>query len=74
MIALVFPGQGSQYIGMGKEFFDKFEFIKNLFDKGEEITTLPLKRLCFEGSFEELTQTVNLQVSLTITNIAVMKF
>jgi [acyl-carrier-protein] S-malonyltransferase len=70
MIALVFPGQGSQYIGMGKEFFDKFEFIKNLFDKGEEITNLPLKRLCFEGPFEELTQTVNLQVSLTITNIA----
>jgi len=70
MIALVFPGQGSQYIGMGKEFFDKFEFIKNLFDKGEKITNLPLKRLCFEGPFEELTQTINLQVSLTITNIA----
>lgn len=70
MIALVFPGQGSQYVGMAKEFFDNFELVKNLFDRAEEITNLPLKRLCFEGPFEELTQTINLQVCLTITNIA----
>jgi len=70
MIALVFPGQGSQYIGMAKEFFDKFDNIKNLFNRSEEITNLSLKKFCFEGPVEELTQTLNLQVCLTITNIA----
>jgi [acyl-carrier-protein] S-malonyltransferase len=70
MIALVFPGQGSQYTGMAKEFFDNFDFVKELFDKGEKLTGIPLKKLCFEGPFEELTQTINLQVCLTITNIS----
>ncbi len=70
MIALVFPGQGSQYIGMGKEFFDSFDFVKEIFEKGEKITELPLKKLCFEGPFEELTETLNLQTCITITNIA----
>ncbi len=70
MIALVFPGQGSQYIGMAKEFFDSFDFVKEIFEKGEKITGLPLKKLCFEGPFEELTETINLQTCITITNIA----
>jgi len=70
VIALIFPGQGSQYIGMGKDFFEKFDFIKDLFAKGEKTTGLPLKKLCFESPFEELTQTVNLQACLTIVNIS----
>ncbi|PMP97846.1 MAG: malonyl CoA-acyl carrier protein transacylase, partial [Thermodesulfobacterium geofontis] len=70
MISLVFPGQGSQYIGMAKDFFDNFELVKNLFDKAEKLSNLPLKKLCFKGPIDELTQTINLQVCLTITNIA----
>ncbi len=70
MIALVFPGQGSQYIGMGKEFYENFESVKNIFDLSENLSQIPIKKLCFEGPLEELTQTQNLQVCLTVTNIA----
>lgn len=69
MISLVFPGQGSQYIGMAKDFFEKFDFVKDLFERGEKITKFPLKKLCFEGPLEELTRTIHLQPSITLVNI-----
>lgn len=70
MIGLIFPGQGSQYLGMGKDFYENFTKVKELFEKAEEITNLPITKLCFEGPFEELTQTQNLQVCITVVNIA----
>ena len=44
----MFPGQGSQYIGMGKEFYDNFPVAKEVFDKASEITGLDVASLCFE--------------------------
>ena len=44
----MFPGQGSQYIGMGKEFYDNFPTAKEVFDKASEITGLDVASLCFE--------------------------
>ncbi len=70
MLALVFPGQGSQYLGMGKDFFESFKEAKDLFDKAEEISGIPVKKLCFEGPLSELTKTENLQVCLTVVNLA----
>lgn len=70
MLACIFPGQGSQYIGMGKDFFERYDYVKEIFNKGEEIIDLPIKKLCFEGPLEELTLTENLQVCLTIINIS----
>ena len=70
MIAFVFPGQGSQYIGMGKEFYENFSEVKTLFNKAEELTQIPVRKLCFEGPLCDLTITRNLQVCLTVVSIA----
>jgi len=68
--AFLFPGQGSQYVGMGKDLHDSKPLIRELFDLAEAVTGLPLKRLCFEGPMEELTETVNLQPALTLVNMS----
>lgn len=70
MIAFVFPGQGSQYIGMGKDFYENYLEAQTIFEKAEKITGIPVKALSFEGPLEELTKTENLQVCLTTVNIA----
>ncbi len=69
-IAMLFPGQGSQYVEMGKALHDSEPLARELFQRAEAITGLPLMRLCFEGPLEELTQTVNLQPAITVLNLA----
>ncbi len=71
--ALLFPGQGSQYVGMGSAFYKDFPFAREVFDAAEEITGKPIKRLCFEGPLEELTLTANLQPAITAVDICAAK-
>jgi [acyl-carrier-protein] S-malonyltransferase len=68
-IAFLFPGQGSQYVGMGQDLFQADPAARRLFELAEQTTGLPLQRLCFTGPMEELTLTVNLQPAVTVINL-----
>jgi [acyl-carrier-protein] S-malonyltransferase len=68
--AFLFPGQGSQWVGMGEDFYREFDFVREIFDMVEEITKIHVSKLCFKGPMEELTQTVYLQPALTAVNLA----
>lgn len=72
-IAFLFPGQGSQYINMGKDLYENIEECKNIFDKGQEILGMPIKELIFEGANEELTRTKNSQPAILLTSLACQK-
>ncbi len=69
----LFPGQGSQTVGMGRDFFDADQEAKEIFEVGSSITGLDLKKLCFEGPMEELTRTVNLQPAVTAVDLVCLE-
>ena len=68
-IAVLFPGQGSQYIGMGRDFLETDPEAEALMDLAESISSAPLRKLCLEGPMEELTKAVYLQPALTVINL-----
>jgi [acyl-carrier-protein] S-malonyltransferase len=68
--AFLFPGQGSQAVGMGEDLYREFDAVREIFDMVEEITRIHIARLCFKGPMDELTQTVNLQPAITAVNLA----
>ena len=72
-VAYIFPGQGAQYVGMGKELYEAYPEAKDIFDKANEILKFDLKKICFEGPQEELTATSNSQVAILVHSIASLK-
>ena len=79
MFSVIFPGQGSQIVGMGKEFYEKFDYVKNLFKEADESLNFALSKLILEGPKEELDLTANTQpaiflISYSIFNVIKKEF
>ena len=68
--AFLFPGQGSQSVGMGQDFYQEYDVVREVFDMAEETAKINISKLCFKGPMEELTQTVNLQPAVTTVDLA----
>lgn len=66
----LFPGQGSQYVGMGREFFDSYVEVRELFAQAADILQMDVEKLCFEGPEETLVRTENVQPAITVMNLA----
>ena len=71
--ALIFPGQGAQCVGMGKDLYENFPKAKEVFDKANTILKLDLKKLCFEGPQDELSATNNSQPAILTASIAALR-
>ena len=72
-IAFVFPGQGSQFVGMGKDFYDHYPEARNLFEEANEILQYDISRICFDGPDDTLRLTENTQPALLIHSIMALK-
>lgn len=71
--ALIFPGQGAQVVGMGKDLYDNFAAAKTVFDRANEILKFDLKKLCFEGPQDQLSTTQNSQPAILTASIAALR-
>ena len=73
MFSVIFPGQGSQIIGMGKEFYDKYEIVKNLFKKADDVLDLSLSKIIIEGPKDQLDLTKNTQPAIFLISYSIFE-
>ncbi|MDI7258938.1 MAG: ACP S-malonyltransferase [Thermodesulfobacteriota bacterium] len=72
-VAFIFPGQGSQSVGMGKEFYDHFKVAREVFEEADDTLCFSISDLCFQGTEEALKLTENTQPAVLTTSIAALK-
>ncbi|MDT7602862.1 MAG: [acyl-carrier-protein] S-malonyltransferase, partial [Acidobacteriota bacterium] len=72
-IAYIFPGQGSQYTGMGRELAEQYPAARAVFAEADDALGFSISRLCFEGTTEELQLTENTQPAILATSVAVLR-
>ena len=73
MFSLVFPGQGSQKIGMGKDFFENYDLVKDLFKEADESLGTSLSKIILEGPKDELDLTVNTQPAIFLISYSIFQ-
>ena len=73
MFSVIFPGQGSQIVGMGKDFFDKHKIVKKLFKEADETLEFRLSKLIFEGPKSELDLTINTQPAIFLISYSIFQ-
>ena len=73
MFSVIFPGQGSQIVGMGKELHSKFDMVKNFFDEADKILEFPISRLILEGPKEQLNLTENTQPAIFLVGYSIFQ-
>ena len=73
MFSVVFPGQGSQKIGMAKDLFENYSLVRNLFQEADEVLNMPLSKIIFEGPQELLNSTENTQPAIFLTSYAIFQ-
>jgi len=71
--AYVFPGQGSQWVGMGRDLYQNYQAAKAVFEQADKALGVPLSKLCFEGPEDELVQTVNAQPAIVTVSFACLE-
>ncbi len=71
--AFLFPGQGAQVVGMGKDIYEKYDEAKRIYDEASKISGIDVKKLCFEGPEEELNKTENTQIAILTTSLAILE-
>ena len=71
--AFIFPGQGSQYIGMGKEFHENFPVARQVFEEADDALHFPISALCFKGPPDQLKLTENTQPAILATSVAALR-
>ncbi len=72
-VAFVFPGQGAEYVGMGKDLYDNYQESRNIYDKVDEILNLDIRKISFQGPIELLTQTKNTQIAILTMSLAILE-
>ena len=73
MFSVIFPGQGSQMVGMGKEFFDKYEIVKKLFKDADEALNFNISKVILDGPKDDLDATVNTQPAIFLISYSIFK-
>jgi malonyl CoA-acyl carrier protein transacylase len=73
MRAFAFPGQGSQYVGMGLGIYERYDFVREIYEEAERISGKPIKKLSFEGPEEDLTKTENTQPAIFVYSVALLE-
>ncbi len=72
-LGFVFPGQGAQFVGMGKDLYENFEEVRNIYETAKNITGIDVAKLTYESTEEELSETKNTQICILVMSLAILE-